>query len=135
MTLSFSTDIRNDRLAVISDATDAGSGPALIRIYDGVRPVSGGATTNLLAELEMSDPSFDAPSGGSMSARAISPETSTPRSGVATWFRIVDSDGRFVLDGDVGREGGDAEIQLSDTTIVVGQEVRIASMIVIDGNG
>ncbi|AAQ96487.1 hypothetical protein [Vibrio phage VP16T] len=134
MTLAFSQNIRNQRLSVVSTAADAGDGAALIRIYDGTRPPTGGQVTNLLAQLEMSDPAFNAPANGSMTARAITPEGSTPIGGTATWFRIVDSEGNFVLDGDVGLNGSNSEIELSDVNILSNQEVRIATMIINDGN-
>ncbi|AAQ96551.1 hypothetical protein [Vibrio phage VP16C] len=134
MTLAFSQNVRNQRLAVVAAAADAGSGPALIRIYNGTRPPTGGPVTTLLAQLEMSDPAFDAPANGTMTARAITPEGSTPIGGTATWFRITDSEGNFVLDGDVGLDGSNAELELGDVNFLSNQEVRIATMTINDGN-
>lgn len=134
MALSYSTAIRNSMLAVLSTAADVGPGLARLRIYTAPRPAAGGATTTLLAELNMSDPTFSAPASGQMAAGAISPETATPASGTATWFRIVDGNGNFVVDGAVGVSGSNAELILGDVDILVGQEVRIASMTITEGN-
>ncbi len=134
MALSYSEAIRNNMLAVVSTAADVGPGATRLRIYTAPRPSAGGATTSLLAELEMADPTFSAPVNGQMTAGAISPETSTPNSGTATWFRIVDGNGSFVLDGAVGLQGSGAELELGDVDILVGQEVRIASMTITEGN-
>ncbi|BAV81061.1 structural protein [Vibrio phage CKB-S1] len=134
MALSYTTAIRNDMLALVATAVDVGPAASRLRIYGGVRPTIDGAPTTLLAELNMSDPSFDAPANGQMSANAISPETATPNSGTATWFRIVDGNGNTVVDGDVGLPGSGAELELGDVNILQNQEVRISSMTITEGN-
>lgn len=132
MTLKLDTAIKNSMLDVITAAIDAGAFNGLLRIYDGVRPSAGGTVTTLLAELTLSDPSFPAASSGQMVANSITDDSSADNTGTATWFRIVDSDGNFVMDGDVGLS--DAELILDNTSIVAGVSVAITSLTISAGN-
>ena len=132
MTIGINATTRNNQLDEITASIDAGAGAALFRIYDGVRPSTGGSVTTLLAELTMSDPSFPAASAGSMTANAIADDTSANGTGTATWFRMVDSDSNFVMDGDVATSG--ADLNLNTTSIVAGVNVAITSMVITAGN-
>lgn len=132
MAIGLATTIRNAMLDAIKTAIDAGAGAALIRIYDGSRPATGGTATNLLAELTCSDPSAPSASGGVLTFNSITQDSSANASGTATWFRIVDSSGTFVLDGSVGTSG--ADMNLSTTTIVAGQPVSLTSGTITAGN-
>lgn len=132
MALSYNTTLRNNRANEITTLTDAGAGAGFIRIYNGTRPATGGAVTTLLAELTFSDPSFAAASGGVLTASSITQDASANTTGTATWFRQVDSDGNFVLDGDVGTSGSD--LNLNDVSIVSGVPVSITSYVITEGN-
>lgn len=132
MALAFSTTLRNNRLNQVTSAVDAGSGAGRLRIYDGTRPASGGAATTLLAELTFADPSFGAAAGGVLTANAIVQDSSADATGTATWFRAVDSDNNFVIDGDVGTSGSD--LNLNTTSIQVGLPVSVTSFVLTEGN-
>lgn len=132
MAISLSETIRNNCLTQISNAADAGAGAARLRIYDGTRPAAGGAVTNLLAELTMGDPAFAAASAGSMAANAITSDSSADATGTASWFRIVDSDDNFVLDGDVGTSGSD--LNLNSVAISAGVAVGVTSLTITAPN-
>lgn len=132
MALGFLVALRNNELDEITALIDAGAGAGLIRIYDGTRPATGGTATTLLAELTCSDPSFPAASSGAMTANAITDDSSANATGTATWFRVVDSNGAFVLDGDVGTSGSD--LNLDSVSITVGQTVSISSFVLTAGN-
>lgn len=123
--LAFPAAIRNGWLDNINTALNAGAAAALIRIYDGTRPATGGAPTTLLAELTCTDPAAPAASGGVLTFSAITQDASANATGTATWFRMVDSNAVFVLDGDVGVSG--ADMNLTTTSIVTGQPVSISS--------
>lgn len=131
MAIAFeTTTLRNARMDAIT--TRAGNA-ALLRIYDGTRPATGGAATTLLAELTCGTPFAPASSGGVLTANAITQDSSANATGTATWFRIVKSDGTtHVLDGNVAASGSD--LNLTTTSIVITQPVQVTSFVLTEGN-
>lgn len=132
MALAFIAALRNARLDQVNTYMNAGAGAALLRIYDGTRPATGGAATTLLAELTFSDPAAPAASGGQLTASAITQDSSANATGTATWFRVVDSAANFVMDGNVGTSGSD--LNLTTTSITSGQPVSVSSFVLTEGN-
>jgi len=132
MALAYSTTLRNTRLDAIDDAANGGAGAALLRIYDGTRPATGGTATTLLAELTFSDPAFGAAGSGIITASAITQDASANATGTATWFRVVDSSATFVMDGNVGTSGSD--LNMTTTSIVATQPVSCSSFVITEGN-
>lgn len=132
MTLGYATSLRNAQVDAVKTAIDAGVSGGFIRIYNGTRPATGGAVTTLLAQLTFADPSFPAASSGAITANAITSDASADNTGTATWFRVVDSAGTFVMDGDVGTSGTD--MVLNTTSIVAGGTVSISSFVITCGN-
>lgn len=132
MALAFAATTRNGWLDSVNTLLNAGAGAALIRIYDGTRPATGGAATTLLAELTCSDPAAGAAASGVLTFSAITQDSSANATGTATWFRMVDSAGTFVLDGDVGTSGSD--LNLTSTSIVATEAVSISSATITAGN-
>lgn len=130
MALALSSTIRNAEMDAI---TTAAGGSALLRIYDGSRPATGGTATNKLAELTCNATFAPGASGGVLTLNAITNDSSADATGTATWFRIVKSDGStFVLDGNVGTSGSD--LNLNTTSIVVGGPVAVTSFTITAGN-
>ena len=103
-----------------------------MRIYDGVRPATGGSATTLLAELTLSDPCAAGAASGILTFNAITADSSANATGTATWARIVTSAGAFVLDCSVGTSG--ADINLNTTSIVSGAQVSVTSASITEGN-
>jgi hypothetical protein len=135
MAMGFVTALRNACLDAINAAINGGAGAGKIRIYDGSRPATGGAVTNLLAELVCSDPAAAAAAAGVLTFSAITADASADATGTATWFRIVDSTNAFVLDGSVSATGGGGDLQLNTTSIVAGANVSIpTTKTITDGN-
>jgi hypothetical protein len=135
MALGYSAALRNIQLEQIELQTDGGTGAAFLRIYDGTRPATGGAISGpvLLAELTFSDPSYLAASGGSMTANAITQDSSANAGGTASWFRVVQSDGTtHVMDGTVHTSTGD--LNLNSLSITLGGTVAVTSWAVSAGN-
>lgn len=132
MALAFAATTRNGWLDSVNTLLNAGAGAALIRIYDGTRPATGGAATTLLAELTCTDPAAAAAASGVLTFSAITQDSSANATGTATWFRMVDSAGTFVLDGDVGTSGSD--LNLTSTSIVATEAVSISSATITAGN-
>ena len=136
MALAYKATIRQAMLDAIT--TGAGNA-ALLRIYDGTRPATGGTATTLLAELTCGTPFSSGAAGttdGSpvtLTLGSITQDSSANASGTATWFRIVKSDGTtFVMDGNVGISGSD--LNLTTTTIVSGQPVSVTSFVITEAN-
>lgn len=132
MALAYSTSIRN---AMLDAITTGAGGSALLRIYDGSRPATGGAisTQTLLAELTCNATFAPSASGGVLTLNSITQDSSANNTGTASWFRIVKSDGTtFVLDGNVGTSGSD--LNLTTTSIVATQPVSVTSFTITEGN-
>lgn len=117
--------------------TPANSG--LLRIYDdsAARPadadtaVPGGSI--LLAELTMNATSFPAASSGTLTANAITDESSAPASGDALWARLFQSNGTtaicdFGVTTSAPSDG--TELQLPSLTIAAGQVVSASSLVI-----
>lgn len=121
------------RDAMMDAITTHAGNAALLRIYDGSRPATGGAATTLLAELTCGTP-FAAPAvNGVLTLGAITQDASANATGTATWFRIVKADGTtHVLDGNVGTSGSD--LNLTTTSIVIAQPVSVTSFVLTEGN-
>lgn len=129
MALAYSTAIRN---AMLDAITSAVGGSALLRIYDGSRPATGGSATTLLAELTCNATFAPGASGGVLTLNSITQDSSANATGTATWFRIVTSGGTFCVDGNVGTSGSD--LNLTTTSIVSGQPVSVTSFTITEGN-
>jgi hypothetical protein len=133
MTLGINVTTRNAMLDAIT--TRAGAS-ALLRIYDGSRPATGGTATTLLAQLTCNATFAPGASSGVLTLNAIASATSAAATGTATWFRIVQSGGStHVLDGSVSTvAAGTGDLQLDSTSIVLGGTVAISSATVTAGN-
>jgi hypothetical protein len=130
MALGLNATLRNNMLDQIT--TRAGAS-ALLRIYDGSRPATGGTATTLLAELTCNATFAAAASSGVLTLNAITNDSSANATGTASWFRIVQSDGTtHVLDGNVGTSGSD--LNLNTTSIVSGGPVAVSSFTITVGN-
>jgi hypothetical protein len=130
MTLGFNTTTRD---AWLTDITTRAGASALLRIYDGSRPATGGTATTLLAELTCNATFAPAPSGQVLTLNAIASDTSANATGTATWFRIVQSGGStHVFDGSVGTSG--ADLNLNSTSIVTGGTVAVSSFTITAPN-
>jgi len=121
------------RDAMLDAITTRAGNAALLRIYSGSRPATGGTATTLLAELTCGSPFAGAAVNGVLTANAITQDSSANATGTASWFRIVQSDGStFVMDGDVGTSGSD--LNLTTTSIVATQPVSVTSFVITEGN-
>jgi hypothetical protein len=130
MTLGINVTTRNAMLDAIT--TRAGAS-ALLRIYDGTQPATGGTATTLLAELTCNATFAPGASSGVLTLNAITSDTSANATGTATWFRIVQSGGStHVLDGTVGTSG--ADLNLNTVSIVSGATVAVSSFTITAGN-
>ncbi len=133
MALGFATTLRTARASQIVAAIDAGAGAGKLRLYNGTRPATGGTVTTLLAELTFSDPCGTV-TNGVLTFSAIASDASADTTGTATWFRIVDSTGAFVLDGTITVTGGGGDITMTSTSIQAGVTVDATSLVFTEDN-
>ena len=130
MTLGINSTTRN---AMLDQITSRAGASALLRIYDGTQPATGGTATTLLAELTCNATFAPAASGGVLTLNAITSDSSANATGTATWFRIVQSGGStHVLDGTVGTSG--ADLNFNTVSIVSGATVAVSSFTITAGN-
>lgn len=127
MAVGLATAIRNNILQQLINAIDAGAGAGTLKIYNGTRPATGGTATTLLGTLTLSDPCAAAPSGGLLTFSAITADSSADATSTATWARIADSTGAFVMDLSVGAVGSGADIELTDVDIVAGGTITVVA--------
>lgn len=132
MALGYVAGLRNAKLDAI---TTFAAGGALLRIYAGTRPATGGTATTLLAQLTCGTPFAAAASGGVLTLNAITEDSSADATGTASWFRIVKADGTtIVADGSVTATGGGGDLQLNTVSLVAGGPVQITSASITAGN-
>ena len=128
MTTGYNVLLRNAQLDAIT--TFAGAG-AKCRIYDGVRPATGGAATVMLAEFTLGTPHAPAAVSGVLSP-ALPANVNGTVAGTATWYRIVKADGTtHVIDGSAGTTGTD---MILNTTAITTGLVSITAWTVTRGN-
>ena len=129
MPAGYTLVLRNAQLDAIT--AFIGNGGKL-RLYDGTRPATGGAATNLLAEFVTGTPFAGAASGAVLSP-TLPTNTVGLAAGTATWFRLVKADGTtHVLDGSAGTSGTD--LVLNTASISVGVALNISSWSITRGN-
>ena len=96
-----------------------------MRLYSGPRPASANLPTTIehefLAELWIAH--FDPPHVGIATATVA--DGLALVGGTATWFRCWTPDGRVLMDGSVGDEASDADLQFNDCTVLEGENVSI----------
>lgn len=132
MALGLNSTLRNNMLDEITARAGAS---ALLRIYNGTQPATGGTATTLLAELTCNATFAAGASSGVLTLNAITADSSANATGTATWFRIVASDGTtHVLDGTVTATSGGGDMELSSTSINAGDAVSITSATITIGN-
>lgn len=122
--IGLSATLRNNRL---DEITGYAGGSAILRIYSGTQPATGGAETTILAQLTMNATFAPAASAGVLTLNAVTADSSANNTGTATWARIYQSNGTtHVMDMDVSTTAaGTGDLQLDDTSIQTGGTVAL----------
>lgn len=117
-----------------ADAADAGAAAGKLSIYGGAQPANPDTAVSgqpLLVEFDLGDEAFgdgvDGGSGATATGNPVDPVPATA-TGTATWFRITDSNGGAVIDGDVTDTAGSGALKVSSTSIIEDIDVSIVSM-------
>lgn len=100
------------------------------RIYSGTKPATANTALSgntLLAELRFANPCAP-PAVNGVVTFTINPDSAANNDGTGTFYRDFQSDGTtVVVDGTVGVNGSDSNLELNTTTFVTGQQVAISS--------
>lgn len=121
MTVSHGSAARNTLANALAALPDAGSGTAA-----GVLVIltSGAAT---LATLALSNPSFGASSGGTVTANAVT-TTNASGTGTANNFEVRDRNAVKIYGGSITAVGGGGDMTLTNLSINSGDPISITSM-------
>lgn len=114
--------VANSCATDLHTALNAGSGAAIIRIYDGTKPAGPDTAITsqvLLGSLTCADPAGSV-SGRVLTFGSITNDSEANASGTASWARILDSDLNAVIDVSVGLSGSGADLIMNTTTFVSG---------------
>jgi hypothetical protein len=132
MALGFPTLARN----ALADALTAyAASGALLKIFSGTRPATGGAETTKLAQLTFSGNIAGAASGGALTLNIPGSDLSADATGTASWARITKADGTTVVtDMSVTATGGGGDLTLDSTAVTLGGTVAITSGTISTGN-
>lgn len=132
--LGMVTALRNARLDAITAFAGAS---AIIRLYDGTRPATGGAATVAVSDHACSATMAPAAAAGVLTFNAIGSDASANVSSTVTWFRLFKSDGTtIVLDGSAGADVVTSMTgTVSTDTITVGSATGIVIGQYVSGTG
>jgi hypothetical protein len=125
MTVSISQAHNEARLNGTLAFLDTGSAHARIRIYDGTRPAPNGSATTLLVEIALDKPSGSVANNQLTLASSDLPLNSN--NGTATWARIINGNGDWVMDCDVSDQAGSGEIKLTQVQLYAGGKTQLIS--------
>lgn len=104
--MSLNLKMSTTALNAEADALGSLCNGGFLRIYSDLQPVNSNTpVTNqiLLAELTFPNPAFSPAVNGVLTSNPLIPDISAKETGIATWSRIVKSDGvTVVMDGTVG---------------------------------
>jgi hypothetical protein len=122
------TATRNALANQITALVDAGAAAGTLKIYSGTQPTTANdaITGTLLVTFTLTDPALAAAAAG-VADFDFDPDLSATAAatGTATHFRMADSNGNTVADGDVGTSG--ATLNLSSTSITSGGTVNLTT--------
>jgi hypothetical protein len=126
MTIGLSSTVRNSRLSAIVTAAGAS---AILTLYSGTRPATGGTATTALSAHTCAA-TLGTVASGVLTFGAIGNATAS-NTGTATWARLTTSGGTFILDMDISTTGGAGEVQMATTSSAT---VTISSGSLTEGN-
>lgn len=123
--------VANAMLNAFTTAADAGTA-AVIEIYTASQPATPETAIGaqvLLASLTMNATSFAAASSNTITANAITDDSSADATGTAAWFRIkTQTGGTAICDGSCGT--ATADMILNTTAITSGSVVSCSSAVI-----
>jgi hypothetical protein len=134
MTIQHSEDVRNARLNAIE--TTIGPSP-ILRIRSGAKPANCAAARSgtILATLNLPSDWLANASAGSKSKSGTWEDLSADAAGTAGHYEIMDSSGTSCKEqGTVTATGGGGDMTLDNTVLAAGQEFRVTTYGLTEGN-
>lgn len=125
--MALNTKMAEDAVNIEADALGTRLNSGFLRIYDGVQPTTADDAIVgqiLLAELTLGNPAFAAATGGVIIANAITSDNDANQTGIASWFRIVRSDG--ITKGFDGSAGVGAGFNLNLNSTAIQQHAQVS---------
>lgn len=99
-----------------------------VQIYEGTPPgVANPPVGTLLATLTLGNPAFQPAGGGAALANPVGPDSSADATGIAQYYRVLDSGGNARHEGSVSTTAGTGDMKLVDIAIQAGEPVEITS--------
>ena len=119
MAITLTTTAKNGALDGLVDTIDGGSGSAgSLKIFD--------SSNTKLASLPLSNPSFGSANSGTVLANSVTNDN-TVVAGVASTFKVFNTDGLELFSGTVTGLGGAGDLVLSNINLVVGDSISVSS--------
>lgn len=125
--IRYSTDALEAFLDTLN--TTIGSGGKL-RFYSGTKPANADTALSgntVLADLALSSTPFGAASSRTITAAAITTDTSADATGTATWASFLTSGNVRVLDVTVGEAADSADITVDNKDFQAGADIAVTS--------
>ena len=135
MAIQLSTAVRNARLDAIPTAIGAS---AILKVLSGAMPVNCAAANSgtVLATLNLPAAYFAPAANGAKAMTGTWEDTAADASGTAGYFRIYDPTGATChLQGTVTATGGGGDMTVDNTNFAAGQDFKVTSFTLADGNG
>lgn len=103
---------------------------AFIEIRTGVRPTTADAQApgNVLAVINLANPSFGTFVGGKAYANETLESDGIDASGRATWFRLYSKAGITMLDGDISATDGRGDLRFSISDFRMGGTIDLSTL-------
>jgi len=138
MAIGFVTALRTTRAEAIRAAMNAGATGATLKLYTtgSGRPATGAAISDqtLLGTLTFAT-DCGLVTNGVLTFAALVEDSAADNSGTATWCRIADSDGNFVMDMSVSMTGGGGDVTMNDNVLIAGGMIQgTATRTITEGN-
>jgi hypothetical protein len=123
--LKLSTVLRNNML---DEITSYAGTSAVLTIYAGTQPTGGATPGTALAVLTCNVTAFaGSAAAGTLTLNAITADSAANATGTASYFRITQSGGTWVMDGDISSTAvGTGDLQLDSTAIVLNGTVNLS---------
>lgn len=135
MGTAFSNALRTARANAIIAVINNGTGPGTMNFYTATQPAKGAAITSqtLLGTVTFAEPAGTV-SNGVLTFSTITDDSLADANGIATWCRVLDGDGAFVMDLTVTNLADVGPVRMSSTQVYAGGIIHVSSAVLTEGN-